>query len=354
MAPFDRPTLAELREQSASDAAARFGLSALLPRSALLVLSEQLAGVAHGLHGHLEWLSRAIFADSAEALELERLASVHGVFRKAAAFAEGTVTITGPEGTLIPAETFLRRADGVRYRTETEQEIPLGGGGTAALVIVADEPGTLGNAAEAVELTFATVIGGVDTTATVDAPGLAGGAERESDLRLRERLLQRLRNPPQSGAAADYERWALEVSGVTRAFVLALNRGPGTVDLTFAVDDDPDGPFPSAAKVAEVQAYIDGLKPVTADVVVFEPAPAPLNPTIEIVPDTTKVREAVTAALEDLIRREAGPGATLLLSHVREAISTAPGETDHTLVIPFADTPIASGALGTLGTVTWQ
>ena len=63
--------------------------------------------------------------------------------------------------------------------------------------------------------------------------------------------------------------------------------------------------------------------------------------------------DAIEAELADLIRRESEPGGTLLVSHIREAISTAQGETDHELTSPTADVTVQATQITTLGTVTF-
>jgi uncharacterized phage protein gp47/JayE len=74
---------------------------------------------------------------------------------------------------------------------------------------------------------------------------------------------------------------------------------------------------------------------------------------IHPVPDTTAVRAAITASLKDLHEREAGLGEKLLISHIREAISGAAGETDHSLTVPVADVAAATNELLTFGGITW-
>jgi uncharacterized phage protein gp47/JayE len=81
--------------------------------------------------------------------------------------------------------------------------------------------------------------------------------------------------------------------------------------------------------------------------------------TIQLSPNTASVQAAVQAELEDLFRREAGveDGAgsgTVLLSHIREAISRAEGETDHVLVSPAADVTLSAGEIATVGNLTFQ
>ena len=51
--------------------------------------------------------------------------------------------------------------------------------------------------------------------------------------------------------------------------------------------------------------------------------------------------------------RDAIPGGTLLVSHMREAISIAAGENDHALVSPAGNVTCLPGELATFGGVTW-
>jgi uncharacterized phage protein gp47/JayE len=61
----------------------------------------------------------------------------------------------------------------------------------------------------------------------------------------------------------------------------------------------------------------------------------------------------VTAELADLVKRESYPGATLLLSHIRAAISAAAGENNYTMTVPSADVVYTDSQIGTMGTITW-
>lgn len=349
--PFQRPTLAQIQARVEADLAGRLGLGALLRRGMLYVLARVLAGASHEQHGHLAWLGRALFPDTAEAAELDRWASIWGVARKAATLAGGTVTFTGADASVIPAGTRLRRADGVELETQAEGTIS---GDDVSVEVLAVDPGVAGNTAAGLLLQLVVPIAGVDDEATVDAPGLAGGADTETDTALRARLLQRIQFPPQGGATSDYVGWALEQPGVTRAWCIPSYWGAGTVGLTFTTDDAPGGPIPTPGDVALLQAYADELRPVTAQLFVFAPVELTLDPVLSVTPDTAAMRAAVEASLEDLLRREAAPGSTLYLSHIREAISTTPGEVDHEVVEPAEDVTTTTGQLLRLGTITWQ
>ncbi len=105
--------------------------------------------------------------------------------------------------------------------------------------------------------------------------------------------------------------------------------------------------------IAEVKVYIEPLRPVTAELYVLAPVEVPVPYSIHPVPDTSAVRAAIQANLIDLHEREAGLGDTLLISHIRGAISGAAGETDHSLTIPDADAPASTNELLTFGGITW-
>jgi uncharacterized phage protein gp47/JayE len=70
-------------------------------------------------------------------------------------------------------------------------------------------------------------------------------------------------------------------------------------------------------------------------------------------PDTTAVRAAIEAQLRDLHNREADLGVSLLISHIREAISSAGGEFDHVLTAPATDVGAGKSELLTFGGCVW-
>lgn len=352
MSLSDRPTLREIIERTDAEVAGRMGLGSLLRRGPLAALSRVLAGLSHGWHGLIEWIARQQFPDTADAEQLDRHATLWAVPRKPAQAASGTVTFTGAEGVTVPVGTRVQRVDGVRFVTTADATVV---GSTVSAPVDAETPGDPANTAAGVVLTLVSPVPGIQTQATTDAPGILGGVDVESDDDLRARILLRIRTPPMGGREGDYVSWSLEVAGVTRAWAVGNHLGWGTVGIWFVTDDDPGGIIPSVAKVEEVQEHIDERRPVTAQATVYAPTAVPLDFSLHVEPDDASVRAAVEASLADLLRREAVPGGTLLLSHIREAISTTPGETDFDLTAPTADVVAdAPGELPTMGTVTWS
>lgn len=354
--PFPRPSLQELIDRTDAEISSRLGIGPLLRRSVLGVLSRVLAGASHLELGYQEWIARQILPQTAETSGLEGWCSLFGLTRKSATAAQGPILVSGSDGSVLPDGAQLLRSDGALFVVVGEAVIVDGAGATSARAVAL---GLGGNTPQASTLSLVSTVAGIVSPVIVGAGGLVGGLDQENDADLLTRLLQRTRNAPGAGTVADYQRWALEVPGVTRAFVYPLRNGPGSVGLSFAVDDDPAGPIPTADQVDLVQTHIGvfgtdgGPRPVTVNLVVFAPTPAALDPTIHLAPDTAAIRADVGASLADILRREGAPGGTILLSHLRQAISTAQGVVDYELVDPVADFEAPAGGLPVLGTITW-
>lgn len=348
---FIRPTLTELIERARLDVEARMeGADARLRHQVLDVLVRMHAGALSALYGYVDWTSRQILPDTADAETLARHASIWGITRKAAFPGGGNVIFAGTPAVSIPAGTLLVSAGTSQYRTIADTAIA--GGGTVSTAVEALETGTRPSLAEGAELTLSSPIGGISSTVTVDAGGLSGGGDEESDESLLSRLLLRIQQPPLGGSANDYRAWALAQDGVTRAWVYPLWLGVGTVGVTFAMDDREDI-IPTGPDVTAVQDALDILRPVTANLTVFAPTPIEIDMTITVVPSTSAVRAAIIAELDDAIRRDGEPGGTIHRSRLSEAISIAAGETFHNLTVPAADVVMGAGELPVLGTVTW-
>lgn len=354
--PFSRPALPVLIDRAEADIESRMpGADARLRRSNLNVLARVHAGAIHGLYGNLEWLARQVLPDTAEAEYLERHAAIWlPSGRLPAAAALGQVLVTGTTGAVVPVDTVFKRADGVTYYSAIEATLVAG---QALVDIVAEEAGQGGNAAASTALNLDSPIAGVNAPATVTAGALTGGADIEDDDSLRARVIARIQQTPHGGARHDYVTWALEVPGVTRAWCYPQEMGDGTVTVRFVRDDDAVA-IPDAGEVAAVQAYIEVLAPVGMELFVVAPVALPTAFQVSLMPATASVKAAVEASLRDLLLREAEPeggdgNGVILLSHIREAISLAAGETDHALVAPVADVTPTVGQMATFGSITW-
>lgn len=346
---FTRPTLTELVSRIEQDFVSRLSLtSALLRRSVIYIMARVIAGAVHMLHGHLDWISRQLLPTTCDRDKLIQWGQLLGVEINEATFATAAITITGLNGSVIPEETIFVRDDGARYEIDSEVTIS---GSSESGNVTALEAGADGTLTAGVVLTLESPIDDVESEAEVDSSTVDGTDEEETE-DYRTRILDRMGQAPQGGSEADYVAWAKEVAGVTRAWV-STDLGPGTV-LLRAVRDNDASIIPDAGEIAEIQAYIDELRPVTADVTVAAPTSVSRNFTLTtLTPNTTAVQDAVEAELEDLITSTAEPGGTLLLSAIRTAIGNAAGVTDYVLSSPAADVTHSTGEIPILGTVTF-
>ncbi|MCP1487998.1 putative phage protein gp47/JayE [Pseudomonas fluorescens] len=343
--PFETPTLPVLIGRTQADLA-----SDSLRRSDAQVLARALGGTAYGLYGYLDWIVDQILPDRADEETLERIALLRlNQPRKAAQSAVGPVSFTAAAGAVLDADVVLQAGDGRTYKVRAAVTT-VSGVNTAYIEGV--DSGALGNADAGLGLILIQPVEGIINTFTVLAPGLTGGIAKESVESLRARVVRSYRVIPQGGSEDDYETWAMEVPGITRVWCRGNYVGPGTVGVFVMRDNDPQ-PLPNAAQLLEVKAYIEPRRPVTAELYVLAPTVKPVHYSIRAVPDTSTVRAAITASLFDLHQREAGLGDKLLISHIREAISGAAGETDHSMTVPNADVPAAINELLTFGGITW-
>lgn len=344
---FYRPTLRELITQMTTDTEREAGAKQLR-QSNLRVLPKVFAYACHGLYGFITWILKQLFADTAEAQYLERQASIQGIYRRAASKATGTLTVSYTEGATLPVGTIFMADDQTRYETTAEPEV-----GRYKVPVQCLEAGTVGNREEGQTYTLVSPVTGVDAEAV--GSEMAGGAEAESNESLRERLLYRLRNPPRGGTATDYVAWAKEVPGVTRAWCFPKEQGIGTVVVRFATDELTDDGVPTSGMVQIVADHIAESAPVTAATTVVAPVAKAVDFKIkDLIPDSESVRAQVEAELKSLFVREATPGEALLISHIRQAISSAAGEEDFELLEPTADVPADSTQLLVVGEVTYE
>jgi len=345
---YKRPPLPELMARIDQDLLSRLpSKKAALAVRITQALATSQAGVTHGLYGYLQWLERQLFPETCD----DDLLHLHsaGVPRRQAAKASGDVTLEGADGEPVVAGTRLQK-DGIEY--EVTEEV-LVSGGTAIVPLEAVEAGAAGDQDAGAELRLVSPVPGIASTAIVGADGIKGGADLETYNSWRDRILLRRARVPRGGAKGDWEGWALEVPGVTRAWEDPKGMGPGSVVVRVMADDATDGPLPSQQLLDTVFSYIEERKNVTAHIYVVGPDTQAFVPELAVAPNTEDVRAATEQALSDLVEREGKPGGTLLLSRIRAAISLAPGVEDYDLQWPTADVTHSAGVLPLWGGATW-
>lgn len=315
------------------------------------VRANATASSIEGLYEYQQWVARQIFADTSDSDILEtKHASQRGLTRKAAAFATGTVRFTGTVGSAVPVATESKTITSVAIVTTAAGVI--GAGGTVDLAAKAVLAGLTGNLAANTALTLSAAPAGVQSQATVVT--LTGGVDKENDAALLARLLFDLRLPPAGGTKNDYYKWALSVAGVSDAYIFTQRREINSVDVVI----ETVGGLPSAQLIADVQAYINTVRPVGADALVLAPTLVLVNITAQLtllgttlVDATARINSNLQAYFAALRVGDSVPRAKLV-----SLMMTVKGVTDVNLTVPAANivprADVTYAERATLGVVT--
>lgn len=328
------PTLSALIARVNSDMVAGLGAAARVRRSLAYVAGRAIAGVSHGMYGALQRAVQELHPFTAESYGILFWAGVLDIQRGAAVASVVTATLEGTPSTVVPAGTQATRADGVLYALASAATI--GGGGTVDADWTCLAPGTDGDCTAGQILTLTSPVSGVISSVEV-VETATPGEDEETLQALKLRYLERLANPPQGGATADYKAWAKEaLPGVVRkVWVLGADDygGPGTVNVRFSVTGDD--PVPSGDQVDAVDAYIQARRPVTANVDVVAPSTQEWSMEIEAVAlagyDLDTVKDGIYAEIRALFLDEGEPGVDLPVSHLQAAIARTEGLDYHVL-----------------------
>lgn len=223
--------------------------------SAATILSRP---VATALGQAAEWLRDALalsFLSTTEGVYLDLFGDEWGIPRIQAVAATGLVSFFGTNGTAIPAGTIVTTspdatAPALRFSTQASATVS---SGSAIVPVISLEPGAAGNAAAGAVSILSSAIPGI--TAVRNEEAMAGGADRETDDAYKERLLQNVKNPSDSGNYGSYYEWVSAIPGVGALLVLENGSGPGTVDVYVT----------NATRDAAPQSLLDQVMDVLVD-----------------------------------------------------------------------------------------
>ena len=358
---FSTPSLTETRQESRDFLAAYLnGGAALPPNSRARVLSDDNAALAFGAYQFIQNLASQFLPDTADDVFLERWADIFLHGRQAATFANGTISLTGIAGTVVPL-SFDFTAAGQTF--ETTAAVTLGVT-PVSVAVRALAAGQAGNLPAGTTMAPVSALSGLDGSATVI--GLANGLDIESIESLRDRVLMRIRQPPMGGDADDYVAWAREVPGVTRAWCSPNDMGPGTVGVRFMMDAlrATTGGFPTSQDIAAVQANIDLKRPVSVqDFRAGAPVAESISFTVSnLSPNTGAIQAAIAVSVANMLRAKAAPARsvngsavaaqTIYAAWVSAAILSTPGVVSFDLTMADHAMP-NKASIAVLGTITY-
>lgn len=239
------------------------------------------------------------FVDETSGAYIDKAAAAYGITRKPGTPASVDVTFTGTANAVVPAGTMCVTADGLGFLTD--EELTLGEDGSGTVPATSDDVGAVYNVpAQAIVTTQESVAG---VSGVTNDAAAAGGTDPETDAALFARLDAYRKTPPTSGNDRHYHQWALEVNGIGAASVIRCWDGPGTVKVIVAdmelrpVEED---------KVAEVAAYIETQRPVTAEVTVESAEGVGVQVAVTVETDGTVSKLNTEQALTDRLAEYLG------------------------------------------------
>jgi len=222
-------------------------------------------------------LFKLMWPDWSYGIWLEMLGEASGTTpKKQPTYAEGSLKIQGIPGVLIPIDfLFATKAVGdvPSIIFKAKQSVTIDSTGIAYIDVKAVEAGTSGNVdAGTITLMVKPMNGIISIT---NEERTSGGTNLEDEESFRLRVLNANEQEKLSGADSDYIRWAEEVDGVGKAYVIPEWNGAGTVKVVVI---DSNGFPANQAIIDSVQQYIapfgknrGGLAPVGHLVTVVAP-----------------------------------------------------------------------------------
>lgn len=360
--PWTTPALAEVRGMVRDSIRAKLpGADAMIPNSVLRILSDSQGGQCHTTLQYIDWLALQLLPDTAETEWLDRhgdiwLVNSDGTTgRKMATLAQGSALFTGIVGGIpIPFGTRLAGGNGAIGYETTQTAVTASDSAPVEVPVRALDPGSAGNMDPGDSLGMTSEIDGV-TGGTVVT--MTGGTDTEIDEDLRIRVLQRIRQPPQGGAAHDYVRWALAVPGCTRAWCTPLEMGIGTVTVRVLFDQlraDNDG-WPRSEDLQAVTDYIDSVRPVAVkDFWVLAPVKQFIDVHVgHLNPDNNETRAAIEASLQTMMYSLAAPGQTIFATWKAQAIMNTANVVSFDLLDWDDDVMESPGHMAVLGDIVY-
>lgn len=295
-------------------------------------------------------------------------AEEHGVYRKTATYATGSIRITGKPKTVVPS--------GIKLATEadadldiksvfflTTESVTISDNGTTDIPIRAITAGSSGDVSAGSIILLATARKNIYSITNPAAT--TGGTDDESLDSLLSRYLEKVRNPGTSGNKADYKQWATSVNGVGDAHVIPLWNGEGTVKVVVLGADKK----PAAADIIEaVYDYInetaatgDRMAPIGATVTVVPASTINMNLEATIVMDISTgialsaIQDKLIAALEAYLSKMAFQTSTIRYSRIGAIILDQIGVVDYsslTINNQTSNLTLQEDEVAIVGTVT--
>lgn len=193
-----------------------------------------MAGEVYRLGAELQWLRVQAFPHTAQGEWLDRHGELHGITRKEASHAEGTITFSRylplSFDVVIPKGTVCSTTGEAPVEFETTQDATLRSGKlTVVIPARAVLPGVVGNVSAGQINTIVTQMDMANYVTNTAA--FSGGEEAEPDEPYRVRVLAAFKTPANALNSGWYRDAALAVDGITAAQAVPRENGVNTVGV---------------------------------------------------------------------------------------------------------------------------
>lgn len=306
-----------------------------------------VAEQVYRLKNNISELELNAFALTAVGEYLDRKVAEQGITRKRAAFAKGTVRISGDVGAVIQQGAKVAEGD-VLFAVDEESVIPDSGYADVSVTCVI--AGIVGNVAVGKINRFPVTLPKITDVTNITA--FTGGYDEETDSELLERYLEKVSRPNVSGNKYHYIEWAKEVSGVGGASVIPLWNGPGTVKVVIV--DSLNQPADDNL-ITAVSEHIEELRPIGANVTVVSADSLVIDISVNITNDVTdEITESITTTISNYLGGEALKKSYISYAKIGSIILAVDGVEDYADLMvnrSTANISIPAGSVPVLGGV---
>ena len=281
------------------------------------ITSTVLGGKLWEIYARVRFLVTNSLPDTAEGVILDRWGNIFDVARNTASKAFGTATFAGTTGDTVPAGTEFTLSNGVSYISTADAEVVAG---SVDINLEAIEGGVSGNAIQGTGITIVSTVAGV---VSGEVNVISGGFEIETDDDYRVRVIARMRNRNRYGTIKDYEEWALEVDGVTRAW--PVNSG-GSINVFFMMDRLFPMQRPPLSQAEILFDYLNDecRKPAQVTVNVIRPFTRSLDIDIPCPTATDAQKEIIQSELEGFLIDSVDLGQAVFGSDIQRVLDSIP------------------------------
>ncbi len=311
-----------------------------------------LAGEIFSLTSELDQIKKQMFVTTASGDKLDLHAQMAGTERIKGEKAQGRIMfrldVPLEYDIIIPKGTICTNSEGtLNYVTIEEQSIE-SGSNYAFVWCEAENSGKRYNVSPDTVTTIVTYFSvGISIT---NSMSFQGGTDDESDEKLRERIIELMRNKPNGINSQYYKTLAESVDGVYSACVVANSGGAGAVSIFIA----DRGKEVTEAVRTEVQTAADQNKSIGIYVFVNKASAVSVNVTLKIsVKDGYSFSEVKTAAEEAVTEffNTLSVNEDVTCASLGNAVYAVEGVKNYQL-IGFQDTSIGYSEFASLGTLT--